>query len=132
MSGATERRHLWARMILGSAGLLGAAGVGLGAASAHIGGGDFARLAALFLVIHAAALPGILAVPVGRTTVRNVSASLIALGVALFAGDLAVLGFTGHTPVAGLAPTGGLMLIAGWLALGAAALSRDPTRPATE
>lgn len=122
VSARTGARHLWRRMILGAAGLLGAAGVALGAASAHVGGGDFARLAALFLLIHAAALPGVLAVPVGRSSSRNVAASLIAIGVALFSGDLAVLGFTGHTPLAGLAPTGGIMLIVGWLALTGAAL----------
>lgn len=125
-----EAHHLWSRLILAAAGLLGAAGIALGAASAHLGGGDFVRLASFFLVMHAGAIPGIVATTVGRAGWRLTAASLLALGVALFSGDLAVLGFSGHTPVAGMAPTGGLLLIGGWLLLAGTALFTR--QPATE
>lgn len=113
----SEGRNFWVRGLLAAAGLLGAAGVALGAASAHLGGGDFARLASFFLLLHAAAIPGILAIPAGRQGARGIVASLMALGAALFSGDLGVLAFTGRTPMAGLAPAGGLLLIAAWLGL---------------
>ena len=42
---------------------------------------------------------------------------MMAIGAACFSGDLAYLGFVGHTPLSGLAPFGGLLLIAAWLVL---------------
>lgn len=116
----------WTSGLLAAAGILGAVGVGLGAASAHLGGGDLARLASMFLLLHAAAIPGLLAVSAGSRPMRHVAASLLALGAALFSGDVAVLGFTGRTLLSGLAPVGGLMLMAGWLTMawcGVAALA---------
>ncbi len=125
-----DGNELWKRSIIGIAGLLGAAGVALGAASAHLGGGDFARLASFFLLLHAAAIPGILAVQITSMLGRLIASSLLAAGSALFSGDLAALAFTGRTPVSGMAPLGGLLLIAGWLALASfAAMSRTPSSP---
>ena len=125
-----EGRDRWGRGLLAAAGLLGAAGVGVGAASAHLGGGDLARLASIFLLLHGAAIPGILAVPSLRHTYRLGIGSVMALGAALFSGDLSVLAFTGHTPVSGMAPAGGLMLIAAWLALFGLALFGGSAPPA--
>jgi uncharacterized membrane protein YgdD (TMEM256/DUF423 family) len=45
------------------------------------------------------------------------------LGAALFSGDLALRAFTGHRLFAMAAPAGGIILIAAWLALAAAALA---------
>lgn len=117
-----EERGRWGRGVLAAAGGLGAAGVALGAASAHFGGGDFAKLASFFLLIHAAAIPGLLAVRTGPERAWLVVASLMASGAALFSGDLAFLAFTGRTPVAGVAPLGGLMLLAAWLGVCGVAL----------
>ncbi|MDX7949844.1 DUF423 domain-containing protein [Lichenihabitans sp. Uapishka_5] len=119
-----DARSRWDGALVGVAGLMGATGVALGAASAHLGGGDFARLAAVFLLIHAAAVPGILAVPLGSLKLRRTAAALLCLGAVLFCGDLAMLGFTGHTPISGMAPAGGFLLIAGWLAVALAAVLR--------
>ena len=44
------------------------------------------------------------------------------LGAALFSGDLALRAFTGHRLFAMAAPTGGVILIAAWLALAVAAI----------
>lgn len=105
----------WCCALLTVAGVLGAAGVALGAASAHLGGGDLARLGAFFLLIHAAAIPAILAAPGVSPRLRRVAGTLLGVGAASFSGDLAYLAFRGVTPIAGLAPLGGLLLIAGWL-----------------
>ena len=115
---------------MAASGLLGAAGVVLGAASAHLGGGDLARLAAIFLLLHAVAIPACLAVPFSSARLRRAAATLMGVGAACFSGDLAVLAFTGVTPLSGLAPAGGLLLIAGWLifaASGILAIVRTPS-----
>ena len=112
-----EDRGWWGRALLAGAGLLGAAGVIVGAAGAHLGGGNFAQLASTFLLLHAAAIPGLLGAPIGSEKARRIVASLLACGAALFSGDLGWLSFTGRTLVSGMAPLGGLLLISGWLGL---------------
>ncbi|MCW6510805.1 DUF423 domain-containing protein [Lichenifustis flavocetrariae] len=109
-------------MLLAASGVLGASGVALGAASAHLGGGDFGRLASEFLLFHAAAIPGILAICVPSGWVGQLAASMMVIGAVCFSGDLAYLGFVGRSPVSGLAPFGGLTLIAAWLVIVAAAV----------
>lgn len=113
---------LWGRALLGAAGLLGASGVALGAASAHLGGGDLARLGSSFLLFHAAALPGLLALPGVSPGRVRLAATFLAIGAALFSIDVAVLGFTGRTPIAGMAPLGGLLLIGGWILVASCAV----------
>jgi uncharacterized membrane protein YgdD (TMEM256/DUF423 family) len=44
------------------------------------------------------------------------------VGAALFSGDVALRAFAGHRLFAMAAPTGGIILIAAWLALAAAAI----------
>jgi uncharacterized membrane protein YgdD (TMEM256/DUF423 family) len=110
-------------MLLAAAGLLGAAGVALGAASAHLGGGDLSRLGSAFLLFHAAAVPGLLALPWPARRLVRLATTCLALGAALFSGDVALLGFTGRTPVAGLAPAGGILLMIGWLLVAVSAAS---------
>ena len=114
-----EEGRRWSCGLLVAAGVLGAAGVALGAASAHLGGGDLARLAAVFLLLHAAAVPGFLGAPGIGPRMGRAAATLVCFGAACFSGDVAVLAFTGATPLSGLAPIGGLMLIAGWLVFAA-------------
>jgi uncharacterized membrane protein YgdD (TMEM256/DUF423 family) len=43
------------------------------------------------------------------------------LGVALFAGDLALRAYTAHRLFPMAAPTGGIVMMAGWVLLGLAA-----------
>lgn len=124
-------RPQWPLAFAALAGLMGAAGVAVGAAAAHGGGSDLARTAADFLLFHAAALLGgsALALAAGRTSALLVAAlGLLAVGAILFGGELALAGLAAWRPLPLAAPTGGLCLIAGWLALAAAALalSRRP------
>ena len=111
---------LWSAALLSAAGLLGAAGVALSAYAAHAEGGANLTTAATFLMIHAAAVAGISA---GGTTRRGLlqAATLLVLGVVLFSGDITLRATTGASPWRMAAPTGGMMLIAGWLWLAVAA-----------
>ena len=51
------------------AALMGACGVALAAAAAHVDGGEFARTASLFLILHAAALIAVSAHRAGSVAV---------------------------------------------------------------
>ena len=118
---------IWSTALLSSAGLLGAAGVALSAYAAHADGGANLTTAATFLLIHAAAVAGISA---GGTTKRGLlqAATLLVLGVVLFSGDITLRTLTGASPWRMAAPTGGVMMIVGWLWLSIAAfLGRRPT-----
>ena len=115
----------WVLAFVACAGLLGAAGVGVGAAAAHVRGADAARTASEFLLIHAAAILGASGVALALRRVSALFASALTLfvvGAVLFGGDLAFAGLWDWRPLPIAAPTGGLCLIAGWLMLMAAAV----------
>ncbi len=100
------------RPLLTLAGLAGAAGVALAASGSH---GDSALLttAANFLLFHAPVLLGLSLLRANR--LAGFAGYVLALALALFAGDLAVRGLAGHTLFPFAAPLGGIGLIAGWL-----------------
>jgi uncharacterized membrane protein YgdD (TMEM256/DUF423 family) len=111
---------LWTRVLLSAAGLLGFAGVAVGAAAAHESGGEFGRLASEFLLIHAAAICGIAGIAeraVSRVGALRFAAAALAVGSACFATDLCLLAFAGLHPLSWLAPAGGLVMLAGWALL---------------
>jgi uncharacterized membrane protein YgdD (TMEM256/DUF423 family) len=54
---------------------------------------------------------------------------VLALGVTLFSGDLAMRTFTGERLFPMAAPAGGLLAMAGWLAVGASAVVTLFRRP---
>ena len=100
-----------------------AAAVGLSAYASHGLQGDDARragLAALFAFGHGLAL--LLLAPGARTHLRRTGLGLLAVGLALFSGSLLGAALAG-LPTA-LAPAGGLLLMLGWLIIGADALRR--------
>jgi uncharacterized membrane protein YgdD (TMEM256/DUF423 family) len=108
--------------ILGiAAALMGAAGVAAAAAAAHAGGGDLARMAAQFLVLHAAAVMGVgahaRASSQRRARLLLAAGSSLALGTLLFSGDLAMRGFAGEKLFPFAAPIGGSWMILSWAAL---------------
>ena len=112
-------------IILLLAGLMGAGGVVLAAADAHATPGAGLAGAAYMLLFHAAALVGGAALFAQGALWRPLLlAVLIAwiVGAALFSGDVALRGFAGHRLFPMAAPTGGIVLIAAWLALAAAAV----------
>jgi uncharacterized membrane protein YgdD (TMEM256/DUF423 family) len=114
------------RLLIVLAGLSGALGVALSAAAAHITGGNLTT-AAQFLLFHA---PGLLAlaalITVGAVhpTLAQVAGYMLILGLALFCGDLSRRAFAGVALFPRAAPTGGILLMLGWLLAAVSALLR--------
>jgi uncharacterized membrane protein YgdD (TMEM256/DUF423 family) len=114
----------WPERLLGAAaGLAGVLGVALSAAAVHSGAGQTLETAARFLMFHAPALLGLVAL-LSAGTVRPVLGRLagigLFIGLALFSGDLAIRAFYGVALFPMAAPTGGVLLMLGWLLAGAA------------
>ena len=114
------------RLLIGLAGLMGAAGVALAAASAH--GGDASRLApaSAMLLFHATAILAVVAL-LSRALLHDgiglAAAFGFAIAAALFAGDLTVRQYAGHSLFPYAAPTGGTLMILSWLAVTLAAVA---------
>ncbi len=112
------------RVLIVLAGIMGADGVILAAASAHQA--DSARLASAssMLLFHACAVLATVALA-ERTLVHARIGLLAAIGfvtaTGLFAGDLTLRQYAGHGLFPMAAPTGGTLLIASWLTLAVAA-----------
>ncbi|MEY9881771.1 DUF423 domain-containing protein [Bradyrhizobium sp. USDA 329] len=116
------------RLLIGLAGMMGAAGVALAAASAH--GADASRLASAsaMLLFHATAI--LAAVALLARGLLHGGICLVAtfgfvIGAALFAGDLALRQYAGHALFPYAAPTGGMVMIASWLAVTLAAVAAN-------
>lgn len=116
---------LWDRALIGLGALSGVCGVALSAAAAHATGGSQIETAARFLLVHApaliavAALTGTGLVHPGAGRIAGIG---LAVGLALFAGDLCMRGFRGAPLAPMAAPTGGILMMIGWALLAAAAL----------
>jgi uncharacterized membrane protein YgdD (TMEM256/DUF423 family) len=113
------------RVLVVLAGAMGAAGVALAAASAHQP--DAMRLASAssMLLFHASAV--LAAVLLTERRVIHMRLGLAAalgfvVAAALFAGDLTLRQYAGHSLFPMAAPTGGTLLIVSWLMLAVAAL----------
>ena len=107
------------------AALLGACGIILAAAGAHAAPGAGLDGAAYMLLFHAASVLGGAALAQQGLLWRPLALLALAaflVGAALFAGDIALRAFAGHRLFVMAAPVGGIILIAGWLALAAAAI----------
>ena len=100
------------------AALMGACGVALAAAATHVDGGDLGRTAALFLILHAAALVAVCAHRAGPWP--TVAGLLMAVGAILFSADLSTRAFVGARLFPYAAPIGGTTMILAWLALATA------------
>lgn len=107
------------------AGLMGALGVILLAASAHAASGVGLDSAGSMLLFHAAAVIGGIAV-LGQTwrLAGVIALAALVLGSVLFSGDIAMRAFAGQRLFPYAAPSGGFFLIGGWLAFAIAAAAR--------
>ena len=112
------------RILIILAGIMGADGVVLAAASAHQA--DAARLASAssMLLFHGSAV--LAAVALAERGVIHVRIGIAAgfgfvIAAALFAGDLTLRQYAGHGLFSMAAPTGGTLLIVSWLVLALAA-----------
>ncbi|MDB5594657.1 MAG: hypothetical protein JWM36_1618 [Hyphomicrobiales bacterium] len=115
------------RILAALAGLIGAAGIAGAALAAHGGYDENLRTASQFALIHAALVAALcLATTPTRTTI--LAAGVVLAGAGLFCGDLALRALKGHSLFPMAAPTGGSLLIAGWLLLSLAAVIRLPPK----
>jgi uncharacterized membrane protein YgdD (TMEM256/DUF423 family) len=111
--------------LLALAGLMGAMGIVLAAASAHGAPSSGLDSAGYLLLIHAAAVIGgnsLLHQAMLSRTVGLIALAGFVIGGALFAGDVAARAYLGARLFPMAAPTGGVILIASWLVLALAAL----------
>lgn len=111
----------FSRLALAVGGVLGVAGVAAAAAASHTGDERILGALALVALTQAPAMLA-LALHAGAGTLMRIATALIGLGALVFSADLAVRHFTGNVLVPMSAPTGGLAMIAGWLALVLAAV----------
>lgn len=105
------------------AGLMGAGGVVLLAASAHAAPGAGLDSAGQILLLHAAALLGGVAALAQGLLMRPLATIALAafvLGALLFSGDITLRAFAGHRLFPFAAPSGGTILILAWLAVAVA------------
>ena len=112
------------RILVVLAGIMGADGVILAAASAHQP--DAMRLASAssMLLFHATAVCAVAALTergVIHAGIGIAAAFGFVIAAALFAGDLTLRQYAGHSLFTFAAPTGGTLLIVSWLVLAVAA-----------
>ena len=113
-----------ARVLIVLAGIMGADGVILAAASAHQADASRLSAASSMLLFHACAV--LAAVALAERALIHIRIGFLAaigfvIAAALFAGDLTLRQYAGHGLFPMAAPTGGTLLIASWLALAVAA-----------
>ena len=101
------------------AGAFGFVAVALGAFAAHglkskldAYALDIMATATQYLLLHAAVLLALSAIPSGRWT--NLAALALATGALLFSGSLYALAFSGIKGLGAITPIGGLLLLMGW------------------
>jgi uncharacterized membrane protein YgdD (TMEM256/DUF423 family) len=120
------------RLLIVLAGLMGAGGVILAAAGAHLPSDAALGSAADMLLFHATAVLGGVALLRQRLLCRPAALIAIAawiLGASLFAADIAMRAYAGHRLFPHAAPSGGTLLIVGWFTLVGAAIfaPREPS-----
>jgi len=119
--------------LLAAAALSAAAAVGLGAYGAH-GLGTNQSLVSIwktgvaYQMWHALGVFACAWMATRRTgriaILARISGWMLLAGSLAFAASLYIFVLNGIVPIAGLAPTGGMIMIAGWMLLGIAALRR--------
>jgi uncharacterized membrane protein YgdD (TMEM256/DUF423 family) len=112
------------RILIILAGVMGADGVVLAAASAHQPDASRLASASSMLLFHALAVLAVVAL--AERAVIHVAIGIAAafgfvVATALFAGDLTLRQYAGHGLFPMAAPTGGTLLIVSWLGLAVAA-----------
>ena len=113
-------------ILIALAGLMGAGGIVLAAAGAHLAPGAGLEGAAYMLLFHAAAVIGGVALTQQGLLWRPLALLVLAawlFGAVLFSGDIAMRAFTAHRLFPMAAPTGGFILIGAWVALVVAAIA---------
>ncbi|MFA5951170.1 MAG: DUF423 domain-containing protein [Hyphomicrobium sp.] len=107
----------WRAALAALAALSGAAGVALAAVAAHRVAEPTLATAAQFLILHAAAVTGLVALAAGviRPTLHLAAASIMLFGVVLFSGDISARVLLGGSLFPMAAPIGGSSMMLAWL-----------------
>ena len=114
---------LFGRVLLVSAGLMGAAGVAAAASASHGESRNLSAAATMFLA-HAPVLLVLGLWGQGRAFMG--AGAALGAGTAIFGVDLAMREYAGHALFAGAAPIGGGLIILGWLGLALAGALTTP------
>jgi uncharacterized membrane protein YgdD (TMEM256/DUF423 family) len=112
------------RILIILAGVMGADGVVLAAASAHQADASRLASASSMLLFHATAVLAVAALAergVVQVRIGIAAAFGFVIAATLFAGDLTLRQYAGHGLFPMAAPTGGTLLILSWLVLAIAA-----------
>jgi len=112
------------RILIVLAGIMGADGVVLAAASAHQADASRLASASSMLLFHATAVLAVVALAergVIHLRIGIAAAFGFVIAAALFAGDLTLRQYAGQSLFSMAAPTGGTLLIVSWLVLAVAA-----------
>jgi uncharacterized membrane protein YgdD (TMEM256/DUF423 family) len=112
------------RILIVLAGVMGADGVILAAASAHQPDASRLASASSMLLFHATAILGIVALAeraIVHARIGVAAAFGFVLASALFASDLSLRQYAGHSLFPWAAPAGGTLLILSWLAVAVSA-----------
>ncbi|VIO81156.1 DUF423 domain-containing protein [Bradyrhizobium ivorense] len=113
------------RLLIGLAAIMGACGVVLAAAAAHLSDASRLATASSMLLFHAPAVLATVAIAeraIVPAKIALVAATGFVIASSLFAGDLALRQYAGHGLFPMAAPSGGTLLIASWLVLAVAAV----------
>jgi uncharacterized membrane protein YgdD (TMEM256/DUF423 family) len=114
------------RVLLVAAGVLGAVGVMAAAGASH--GGESRNLSAIATICLAHG-PAVLALGLAAKGRLLVGAGLVlAIGTLVFAGDLGIREWLGHSLFPGAAPLAGGAMILGWASVAVAAAFELPKR----
>jgi uncharacterized membrane protein YgdD (TMEM256/DUF423 family) len=120
-------------ILLVVAGLMGAAGITVAAVGAHAYLGAGLDSAGYILLFHAAAVVGVVAAldrGLLSRTLGLLAAAGLAVGAILFAGDVTLPIYAGFELFPAAAPTGGILMIASWVAVAVAAAIPPAKAPA--
>ncbi|MGO4573162.1 DUF423 domain-containing protein [Microvirga sp. 2TAF3] len=113
------------RILVVLAALSGLLGVALSAAAAHVTGGGSLQTAAQFLLFHAPALLALMALATNgavNAKLARLAGYVLVLGLILFCGDLSRRALSGLALAPMAAPTGGILLMIGWVLAGASGI----------
>ncbi len=116
-----QANTIWPRLFVLFGGIFGLLGVALAAAATHMGDQHLLGNASTMSLAHAPVLVA-LGLAHERLKTATPAGALMLLGTLLFVGDLLKRHYTGSALFSMSAPTGGILMMGGWLVIALGAL----------